>query len=68
MYAIMLSSLMIGEPGTGETSLVSLAWSKLNDTSSIAYVDVPTGTERHAQMVQGMRNLEGPGICRGSTH
>ena len=50
--------LIIGEHGTGKTSLIQLAVNGLEEPKGIVYVDVPVEDESPVDPAQAMQQLE----------
>ena len=51
--------LIIGEHGTGKTSLIELALKRLKEPKGEVYVDIPFNTETPIQVVEAMQEALG---------
>ena len=51
--------LIIGEHGTGKTSLIKLALERMKAPKGVIYVDMPYNIQRPIQVVEAMQNAFG---------
>ncbi len=54
-----LDPLIIGEQGTGKTSLIEAALARLEEPKGVIYIDLPFNIKRPNQVVKAMRKAFG---------
>jgi len=54
-----LYSLIIGEHGTGKTSLIQLAVNDMDEPKGVVYVDIPLECEKEDQVINAVQNALG---------